>query len=198
MFHPEKGFKEVIFEILRSDGKSISALSRELEERGYVIHRLILTGYLRALTDLNILKEKEVPPSKVYIPVKGKEKDVYEIIGEKVRQMVPPEEADDLILFSLSRMCKRPIFIDELRKAGVKGQPSGRQVSPEERQEAKRVLMRAGFKIPENNAAYLPTKEMDAQYQELLGSMVTDYLEMAYLVRETKQLKLSMDTPAEK
>ncbi len=198
MFHPEKGFKDVVFEILRSDGKSISALSRELEERGYVIHRLILTGYLRALTDLNILKEKEVPPAKVYVPIKGKEKDVYEVIGERARQMVPPEEADELILFALSRICRRPIFADELKKAGLKGQPPGRQADAEERQEAKRVLARAGSKVPDSSIAYLSTKDMSAEYQEMLGSMLVDYLEMAYLVRETKQLRLDAESPEKK
>ncbi len=73
MFHPDKEMRDLLFEILNNDGKSISAISRELEEQGCSIHRLILTGYLRALTDLNILKEKEVPPAKVYVSSKDPE-----------------------------------------------------------------------------------------------------------------------------
>ena len=53
------------------------------------INRLLLTGYLRALTDLKMLKEKNVPPAKIYIPIKGKEQDIYQMIGEKARELVP-------------------------------------------------------------------------------------------------------------
>jgi hypothetical protein len=91
MFNPDRALKDHIFDILKNDGMSISALSRELETRGIVLHRLILTGYLRALTDYNYLKEKMVPPAKVYVPVKGRDKDIYEVVGDFSRSLGGPD-----------------------------------------------------------------------------------------------------------
>ena len=55
-----------ILELLVDKQLSISGLTRELKAEGVDEHRLILTGYLRALRDLEILQAIEVPPSKIY------------------------------------------------------------------------------------------------------------------------------------
>lgn len=192
MFSPEEDLRRAIFEILGGEGKSISALSRELEGRGYNLHRLILTGYLRALTDIRILKEREVPPAKIYIPLKPLERDIYEVVGQKVREMVEGEKANALILYLLSMIFRRAIFFDELKKAGVTGQPPGRQASSEERQEAKRVLVRAGFRIPDSSKAYLIEEEgLKEAGTEILVAIVVEVLDAGRLIRETTQTRLS-------
>lgn len=193
MFSPEEDLRRALFEILGGEGKSISALSRELEGRGYNLHRLILTGYLRALTDLKILKEREVPPAKLYMPAKAPERDIYELVGDTVRGMVEGEKADALILFTLSSLFKRPIFYDELRRAGISGQPPGRQATGEERQEAKRVLSRAGLKIPDSAKAYVAEGEgmHDAELQ-VLENILVEQLGVTNLVKGTTQTKLSL------
>lgn len=191
MADPDKVLKEEIFDILKSDGKSISALSRDLEERGINIHRLILTGYLRALTDYNYLKEKEVPPAKVYVSVKGKEKDIYEMVGESSRRLESGPDADLLILYSLNRLFRRPVFFEELRKAGVRDMPSTRQVDIEERQEAKKFIQRAGLKVGDLNLAYRnDDPEMVSRYEDLLSMILCDLMSFSRLVRDTKQTKL--------
>jgi len=192
MFHPERDLRLAILDILKEEGKSISAISRELEARGYQQHRLILTGYLRGLTDLNVLRERNVPPSKIYVPIKGKEKDLYEYIGEKVRQSFGEgEKSDALILYTLVRIFKRPVFSDELSKSGIKG-PVGREVSKDERQEAKQVLMKSGFKIPDSIKAYsLESPEFEKDYIELMTRVLIEVFDITYLIRETKQTRLS-------
>ncbi|MDV0446528.1 hypothetical protein MsAg5_03700 [Methanosarcinaceae archaeon Ag5] len=45
---------------------SISGITRELKKRGINEHRLIVTGYLRAMNDLNRLNEFDLSPSKIY------------------------------------------------------------------------------------------------------------------------------------
>jgi hypothetical protein len=192
MFSPEEDLRRAVFEILGGEGKSISALSRELEKRGYNLHRLILTGYLRALTDLKVLKEREVPPAKIYIPAKPLERDIYELVGQKVREMVEGDKADALILHLLSRILRRPVFYDELKRAGITGQPPGRQASSEERQEAKRVLVRAGFRIPDSSKAYLIEGEgLQEASTQVLEAILIEILDVGHLVRETTQTKLS-------
>lgn len=190
MTDPDKALKEDIFDILKNDGKSISALSRDLEERGINIHRLILTGYLRALTDYNYLREKEVPPAKVYIPVKGKEKDIYEMVGEFSRKLETGPDADLLVLYSLTRLFKRPVFFEELRKAGVRDMPSNKQVGIE-RQEAKKFIQRAGLKVNDLNLVYRhDDPAMASRYEDLLSMVLCDLMSFSRLVRDTKQTKL--------
>lgn len=190
MTDPDKALKEDIFDILKNDGKSISALSRDLEERGINIHRLILTGYLRALTDYNYLREKEVPPAKVYVPVKGKEKDIYEMVGEFSRKLETGPDADLLILYSLNRLFKRPVFFEELRKAGVRDMPSNKQVGIE-RQEAKKFIQRAGLKVNDLNLVYRhDDPAMASRYEDLLSMVLCDLMSFSRLVRDTKQTKL--------
>ncbi|MCE5296854.1 MAG: hypothetical protein LLG16_07110 [Euryarchaeota archaeon] len=196
MTDPDKALKEDIFDILKNDGKSISALSRDLEERGINIHRLILTGYLRALTDYNYLQEREVPPAKVYIPVKGKEKDIYEMVGEFARKLENGPDADLLILYSLNRLFRRPVFFEELRKAGVRDMPSAKQVGIEERQEAKKFIQRAGLKIADINLAYRnDDPSMAPRYEDLLSMVLCYTMSFSRLVRDTKQTKLDFSSP---
>ncbi|MGD1060611.1 MAG: hypothetical protein ABR879_04055 [Methanomassiliicoccales archaeon] len=194
MFHPERDLRLVILDIIKEDGKSISAISRELEKRGFELHRLILTGYLRAMTDLGVVRERDVPPSKVYAPIKGKEGDIYKLIGEASRQVAGDEDAAArLTLFSLCRLFHRPVFQEELDRAGVSGGPVGRAATREERLETKQLLTRSGFKIPDSSKAFLlDDKELEPQYCELIARVLISERDFAYLVMETKQTKLSL------
>ena len=56
-----------IYNLLK-DGRqlSISGITRELKARSLNEHRLIVTGYLRALHDLDCLNEFDLSPSKIY------------------------------------------------------------------------------------------------------------------------------------
>ncbi len=192
MFHPERDLRSVILDLLKEDGKSISAISRELKGRGFDLHRLILTGYLRAMTDLNVLREREVPPSKIYAPVKGKERDIYEMIGSKSREMFGEDEhSDAVILYTLNRLFRRPVFFDELIKAGAKT-PAGREATKEERQEAKQALTKSGYRIPDSSKAYVSEEEgLKEEYFELLARILVEAFDAGVLVKETKQTRLN-------
>ena len=74
-----------ILELLEGKRLSISGLSRELKARGIDEHRLVLTGYLRALRDLEILEETEVPLQR-FIPCLKKLRSLY---PKKVRNPGP-------------------------------------------------------------------------------------------------------------
>jgi hypothetical protein len=133
-----------LFELLEGRQLSISGLSRELKAGGIDEHRLILTGYLRALRDLNILEEFEVPPSKIYaLPEKNKEslpEKIEESFPEKGKERKPPEPSDSEDIYSIfrtqllkidldlripvgvyvvSRLFERPCFRRELKLIGI-------------------------------------------------------------------------------
>ncbi|MGV8077632.1 MAG: hypothetical protein ACP5N0_10150 [Methanosarcina sp.] len=133
-----------LLELLEGRQLSISGLSRELKAEGIDEHRLILTGYLRALRDLEILEEFEVPPSKIYAlperdkgPLPEKEMESVSEKGNEARFTEPPEQEDIYSIFRtqlikidldfkipvgvyvISRLFERPCFRRELKLIGI-------------------------------------------------------------------------------
>jgi hypothetical protein len=192
MFHPERDLKQIIISMLTDDGRSISYLSRELKKQGFDMHRLTLTGYLRALSDMNILKEKDVPPAKIYTPVKGKERDIYLKITEQSRSLLP-DRYPELALYALFKLFKRPIFKEELERAGLFEFSPGVPAREEEIADARKFMQKTGFKIPTSSKAYVPLNDdLETVFQNLLVQMLINDSECSYLVKETKQAKLDL------
>jgi hypothetical protein len=186
MFNPEKDFNRMVIETLGKEGKSISSLTKELETKGIKHHRLILTGYLRALTDVGILKEKEIPPSKIYIPIRTQSDNVYQAVSRAVKKY--PDKAEDLTLYVLFRLLKRPIFESELKQAGVvriNGIPADAQSIAE----CKKVLRRSR-NIISNEQAFGPVCEFPNEYSDIISDMFLESKDSKHLVMETKQTKL--------
>jgi hypothetical protein len=108
-------------EILEGKQLSISAITRELKEIGINEHRLVMTGYLRALRDLKKLTEVEIPPSKVYIKaeIKGENAlyDVYSLITRETRYL-EPDIALPVTVYVITNLLDRPVFKEELNKIG--------------------------------------------------------------------------------
>lgn len=125
-----------LLKLLEGKRLSISGLSRELKARGIDEHRLVLTGYLRALRDLEILEETEVPPSKIYaLPEK-----TTEPLSEKGKESRSQETSDPEEIYSslraqlininldfripvgvyvVSKLFERPCFRRELKLIGI-------------------------------------------------------------------------------
>lgn len=186
MFNPEKDFHRLLLSCIGKDGKSISALAKELESRGFKHHRLILTGYLRALTDTNVLRERSVPPSKIYSIVKGPSENIYETVGRVCKKNFPGD--DELILYVLSKLFRRPVFDSELRMAGIP-HPGGRPAEANETAECRKVLKRAGNVVP-TAEAYFPRREYAAEMNEILSEIVLENTDSRHLVMVTKQTRL--------
>ena len=133
-----------LLELLEGRQLSISGLSRELKAGGIDEHRLILTGYLRALRDLNILEEIEIPPSKIYsLPDRVEEylpDTIEESSSEKEKERKHSELSDSEDIYSVfrtqllkidldlripvgvyvvSRLFERPCFRKELKLMGI-------------------------------------------------------------------------------
>ncbi|WP_337954331.1 hypothetical protein [Aciduliprofundum sp. MAR08-339] len=189
----EKPLKDLIIEILGKDGRSINDLSKELEKRGIKKHRLILTGYLQAMADLGILKERYIKPAKVYSVQQNSRRTIYEIVGNKVKE-INEEEAPDIALYILYKLFNRPIFMREIEKCNV-GIPQYREkIVGAERKRALEILLSQGFHVPRNNSAYLPTKDFNSEFIQVLSELVIDGYDLKHLVnREKKQTKLDYD-----
>ncbi|MFP4546465.1 MAG: hypothetical protein ACLFPN_06415, partial [Methanomassiliicoccales archaeon] len=183
MFHPEKELCDIIIDILKPEGKSISALSRELEDRGFKFHRLILTGYLRALTDLKILRVKEVPPAKIYVPAKPREKDIYEVIREQAEGMASGRgEANELILETLYHLFGRAIFGEELKRAGIRDEWPGEEAPEEEAEMARNFLRGTGFKVANSSRVVVPSRESE-KFVDVLKGVIQEVHDIGHLAK---------------
>jgi len=186
MFNPEKDFNRILMECLGRDGISISALAKALESRGFKHHRLILTGYLRAMTDMGHLKERDIPPSKIYQVSRPLPDSIYEQVSKACRKV--SNDPDELILFTLFKLFKRPVFESELKMSGV-GRPIGHPVTEDELTDAKKILRKAGNTVSGQGAA-IPLNDLSDMLQEVLMTMLLDSTDSKHLIAETKQSKL--------
>jgi len=191
MFSPDKDMKELVLEILKKDQMSISGVSRELASRGVKLHRLELTGYLKALADMNVLKSKDIKPAKVFSASASREKNLYELVGESCSEhAMTPKERATLAAFCLQRLFKRVVFDMEVKRCGLEGQVEGRKASPEERAEAKAILTKLGYKVPNSDMPTVVEQELDTEFLLVLCDLVIDRFNARPYLRQTTQLKL--------
>jgi hypothetical protein len=191
MFSPEKDMRELVLEVLKKDPASISGISRELAARGVKMHRLELTGYLKALADMNILREKDIKPAKVFSVSSSKDRTLYEAIGEGAGEIGSTStERATLAAYALQRLFRRAIFDLEVKRCGVDGVVDGRRATPEERAEAKALLTKMGYKIPNSDIPTVVEHDMEEQFVRLLAEIVIDRYNMRQFARETVQTKL--------
>jgi hypothetical protein len=109
-----------IFRLLDNRQLSISGITRDLKSKGIDEHRLIMTGYLRALRDLKKLDEIEVPPSKTYKlsdNVEKEEDNIYSLIGHHLKD-VPASKRIYVAIYVFSYLLERPVFRAELKSMG--------------------------------------------------------------------------------
>ena len=121
-FETEEKLIQIILDELDSTEHSISSLWRLLKnDRGMKIHRLELTGYLKAMTDLGILKEKPRPPSKYFTVAAQGTSNIYELVGKYCDKLdLTQIEKGSVVLYLLYRMFRRPVLIVQQFIAGTK------------------------------------------------------------------------------
>jgi DNA-binding HxlR family transcriptional regulator len=187
----EKGLRAVVFRHLREADKSISRLSRDLEKDGYKLHRLVLTGYLQALAESGVLKEKDIPPSKVYSLASPRMQDIYESIGERLQELEPRRSRRSRMgVFVLQRLFRRPVFYEELKRCGLGPPKKFCSVGAEEKAEARKVLENAGMAVGPSEPCYLVSEDFSSEVHDLLSDELVDRAGLKGLRLETKQVKL--------
>lgn len=197
VFEDETRLKDLIVRILREEPASISGIQKRLAQHGENLHRLIVTGYLRAMHDLGILEETNLPPSKVYRVRPGKrDQDVYDAVGRVVAGLDLPRSLEARVAVALmARLFRRPVFKEELLRAHV--EPLGLadwEVETEARQSGRKILTAAGIQLPHNNPAYLPPETPDeafvAAVDEALEELARKGFQAHPYVRRSKQVTL--------
>jgi hypothetical protein len=206
-----------LLELLEGRQLSISGLSRELKARGIDEHRLVLTGYLRALRDLEILEETEVPPSKIY----ARPEKTTEPLSEKGKdsrslELSDPEEIYSILraqllkinldfripvgVYVVSRLFERPCFRRELKLIGITQKHLEQYLEKPgivcEAQDAHLKKARADItkiEIPPDDPAYEMRENREEVIRfanEVLAGLIKHRLDLEGLVAKSKQTTL--------
>ncbi|RLF48007.1 MAG: hypothetical protein DRN20_05190 [Thermoplasmata archaeon] len=191
LYEPDIKLKDIVLEEVGAEGKSISALARDLARKGWKVHRLVLTGYLRALSDCGYLRERRIPPSIVYQRSARKERGIYSVVGDVCRERSSGSDVElaTLCCYVLQSIFKRAIFMEEIRRCGFYVPPRGRKVTGEERQRARRCIASFGISLPHNDPAFIVEK-CDINIEDLLVDIIVSKFGVYRLVAGRKQMKL--------
>jgi len=163
--------KDHIIEILRGDGKSISGIYKELKNTDNAkIHRLELTGYLKAMTDFGLLKEKYVKPSKIYYLNKKDGETIYDFIKEKLQN--EEDHRAEKTLYVLYKIFERPIFSAELEKAGVISISNAKRIDKKERKRILEKIENKDVRLTPEMEAFIPQE----QYPDLAIKILSDII----------------------
>ncbi|WP_440953419.1 hypothetical protein [Methanococcoides sp. FTZ1] len=193
-----------ICRILEKKQLSISGISRELKAQGFDEHRLILTGYLRALRDMNKLNEVEIPPSKIYVCVEGSEtldNDLYSILSKHIHTL-DPDTRFPLAVCILSSIFERPVFREELKIMGIneshmrnhrRSLVTVREVAGKDIRDLRRSITR--INIPDHDPGYefdqdSVTEKATSLENSVLIALTKEMSDLSGLVPKTKQVTL--------
>ena len=191
MFSPKTDMRELILEVLGKDAASISGIARELESKGVKLHRLELTGYLKAMADMGVLKEKEIKPAKVFSVSSSRDKSFHELLGEACSVVASsPDEAATLCAYTLQKVFRRAVFDMEVRRSGLDGIVAGRRATAEERSEARSILVRLGYKVPNSDIPTVVEQDMEAKMTRAISYVMIERYALGRYIKETSQAKL--------
>jgi DNA-binding transcriptional ArsR family regulator len=194
-------FFSVTLNMLKDKQMSISSISRELKTKGYDIHRLIITGYLRALYDTGYLEEEEIPPSKVYrYNHKRQEKDIYKLLVDPLND-IDSEYKFPVSVYVLTTLFNRPCFRYELNLVGVtpKNSTSVRESRSERLKEFREGISR--FEIPPGDKAFEMTgndENIISLGSEVIFSIMKDILDFTGLKSKYQSTQISQFIEKEK
>ncbi len=188
-----KTLKEDIISELVEEEKSISGLQKSLETRGINTHRLVLTGYLKAMVDVGILREKEIKPSRIYSIQSIPGRDIYELVGLAARKMTD-ESTGDYALELLYYIFNRPIFVREIERCNVDLPRQYKTVVPQRRLEYIAKLNEQGIKIPQNNIMMEPQSRDSQKLLMMLKDLVSITLDVKrYIMPDQEGTQTTLD-----
>jgi hypothetical protein len=186
-------FYNILEELLTQRQMSISSIARELKKNGYDHHRLILTGYLRALHDMGYLDEVDIPPSIVYTINANKKRDIYSLLKEHLKDIEATERLE-VAVFVLSSLFHRPCFRHELELLGIEAQ---RTKTVKESKDARLKEHRAAvmrIKIPNDDPAFEINGDNSnalLKASEILIEIINELIDLEGLKAKFQQTKLA-------
>lgn len=136
------------------------------------MHRLTLTGYLNAMTDVGILKERDIKPSKIYSIDLSSGRDIYAVVGSVVKAY-GEDNMPDYALLLLFNLFGRPVFLKEMERCNVGLPRNYKKVVPPRRKEYIDQLSSVGLSIPQSNSMMEPTMKDSGLVNHLLRLVIS-------------------------
>ncbi len=186
-------FYDILTGILMHKQLSISSIARELKKNGYDQHRLILTGYLRALRDMGFLDEIDIPPSKVYTLKAVMKRDIYSIIKEHLKDIDASYKLE-VAVFILSSLFHRPCFNYELSLLGIEAQRTKTVKESKNLNLKEHRATVTRIKIPQDDPAFeisMDDSDVLLHGNEVLIDIINDLIDLDGLKAKYQQTKLA-------
>jgi hypothetical protein len=198
VFEERTRLKDLIVAILEEEETaSISGIQKRLTRHGEDLHRLVVTGYLRALADTGLLEARSLPPSKVYRLKAGPgRRGIHDEAGRAVAARDLPRGTEAKVLVALlARLFHRPVFKAEVERAGFEAVGlSDWEVETKDRQTARQRVAQAGIELPHNNPAYYPPDPVDEEVRTHIEDILVELVVKGYnaqpFVQRGKQITL--------
>jgi DNA-binding HxlR family transcriptional regulator len=189
-FNEIKKYKLILNEI-NGEEKSITGIQKSLEEKGINMHRLVLTGYLNAMVELGILKEKEIKPARIFSFTGRNKHDIYSIVGSSMKKL-DEENAGYNSLLILHYLLERPVFTRELEKSNVNVPTKNvRAINSQYRNDYTKKLSEIDIKIPPSSMLIEPVDVDKVLVTRLLNFILyNEYDLKKYMVVNTNQKTL--------
>lgn len=185
-------FYNILQEIIAHKQMSISSIARELKKAGFDQHRLILTGYLRALHDMGFLEETDIPPSKVYLFKNKTKRDIYSIIRENL-QKFDQSERPDIAVYLLTSLFHRPCFKCELELLGIEIQKTKTIKESKDSSLKEHRASVTRIKIPVDDPAFeiSSNESLGLRTNEILLDMIHNLIDLEGIKAKSLQTKLA-------
>ncbi len=189
-FEETQKYRLILNEI-NGEEKSITGIQKSLEQKGINMHRLVLTGYLNAMVELGILKEKAIKPARIFFLAGQNRHDIYSVVGGNMRKF-DEENAGYNSLVVLYYLLERPIFTRELEKCDVAIPTKNiRAINSQYRNEYTRKLGELNIKIPTSSMLLEPVDLDKNIITRLLNYIMnSEYDLKKYMVVNTNQKTL--------
>ena len=186
-------YYNILTKVMANKQMSISSIARELKKNGYDQHRLILTGYLRALHETGYTEEIDIPPSKVYVLKPGMKRDVYSIVKEHLKD-IDISERLGIAVFILTSLFHRPSFKYELELLGIEARKTETVKESKDALLNEHRLAVTRIKIPVDDPAFEmngDTTEIQLLGNKVLIDIIKDLIDLDGLKAKSQQTKLA-------
>lgn len=186
-------FYDILTGLLSQGQMSISSIARELKKRGYDQHRLIITGYLRAMHDMGYLEEVDIPPSKVYTLKANHKRDIYSILKELLRD-IDISERMDLAVYVITSLFHRPCFKRELELLGIEPRKTEHVRESKDPRLKEHIASVTRIKIPPEDTAFEfneDSSDIEAKSITFLINVIYELIDLDGLKAKFQQKKLA-------
>ncbi|MFZ2411731.1 MAG: hypothetical protein WAW23_09195 [Candidatus Methanoperedens sp.] len=185
-------FYDTLTGILANKQMSISSIARELKKNGHDHHRLILTGYLRALHDMGYLEETDIPPSIVYTFKNSPKRDIYTIVKDHLKEFDISDRLE-IAVFILSSLFHRPCFKYELGLLGIEARKTSTVKESKDPRLKEYRAAAARIKIPGDDPAFEVSDGGDLVQRgnEVLIGIINELIDLDGLKAKYQQTKLA-------